>query len=70
MQQKNYLSCKQREETDSSVIKKLDSSRAIQIRKNRDRLVKISSTLHFLARQMISFRSHEENEQYINSAYF
>ncbi|CAF4942929.1 unnamed protein product [Rotaria sp. Silwood1] len=67
---KNYLSYKQREETDSSVIKKLDSGRAIQIRKNRDRLVKICSTLHFSASQMISFRGHQENKQYVNSIYF
>ncbi|CAF1143733.1 unnamed protein product, partial [Rotaria sordida] len=61
---KHYLSSKQREETNSSVIKKLDSGRAFQIRKKRDRLVQICSTLHFLASQMISFRGHEENEQY------
>ena len=67
---KNYLSYKQREETDSSVIKKLDSGRAIPIRKNRDRLIKICSTLHVLARQMISFRGHEENEEYVNSTHF
>jgi len=67
---KNYLSYKQREETGSSVIKKLDSGRAIQIRKNCDRLIKISSTLHVLARQMISFRGHEENEEYVNSTHF
>jgi len=67
---KNYLSYKQREESDSSVIKKLDSGRAIQIRKNRDRLIQICSTLHVLARQMISFRGHEENQQYVNSTHF
>jgi len=68
-QQKNYLSYKQREETNSNVIQKLDSARAIQIRKNRDRLIKICSTLHVLARQMISFRGHEENDQYVNSTH-
>ncbi|CAF4470709.1 unnamed protein product [Rotaria socialis] len=67
---KNYLSYKQREETDSSVIKKLDSGRAIQIRKNRDHLVKIYSTLHILARQMISFSGHEENDQSSNRGNF
>jgi len=55
---KNYLSYKQREETDSSVSKKLDFGRAIQIRKNRDRLIKICSTLHVLTRQMISLGEH------------
>jgi hypothetical protein len=66
---KTYLSYKQREETDSNVMKKLDSSRAIQIRRNRNRLMKICSTLHVLARQMISLGGHEENEKYVNSTY-
>lgn len=62
---KNYVSYKQQQETNSNVIKQLDSSRAIQIRRNRDRLIKICSTLRLLARQMISFRGHEENTQYV-----
>ena len=37
--------------------------RAIQIHKNRDRLIQICSTLRLLARQVISFRGHEENEK-------
>ncbi|CAF3579463.1 unnamed protein product [Rotaria socialis] len=36
----------------------------MQIRKNRDRIIKICATLRFLARQMVSFRGHEENEKY------
>jgi Domain of unknown function (DUF4371) len=62
---KNYESYVLRQRTNSNVINKLDANRVIHIRKNRDRLIKICSTLHFLARQMISFRGHKENLQYI-----
>ena len=51
--------------TNSNVLNKLDSSRSIQIRKNRDRLIKICSTLNLSARQMISFRGHDESERYV-----
>jgi len=66
---KNYFSCKQREKTNSNVLHKLDFGRVIQIRKNRDRLIKICSTLHLLAPQMISYREHDECERYVNSTY-
>ena len=59
---KNYESYREREKTNSNVLNKLDSSRSIQIRKNRDRLIKICSILHLMARQMISFRGHNESE--------
>ncbi|CAF3452662.1 unnamed protein product [Rotaria sp. Silwood1] len=55
---KNYESYRQRRGTNSSVIDQLDTSRLIHIRRNRDRLLKICSTLNFLSRQMISFRGH------------
>ncbi|CAM4869410.1 unnamed protein product, partial [Rotaria socialis] len=67
---KNYLTYKQQQETNSNVVKQLDSCRAIQIRRNRERLTKICSTLRFLARQMISFRGHEENEKSSNQGNF
>ncbi|CAF3819629.1 unnamed protein product, partial [Rotaria sp. Silwood1] len=67
---KNYLIYKQQQAIDSNVLKQLDNSRAILIRKNRDRLVKISSTLLFLARQMISFRGHQEDENSSNQGNF
>ncbi|CAF4244083.1 unnamed protein product [Rotaria magnacalcarata] len=47
-----------------------NSSRSIQIRKNRDRLIKICSTLHLMARQMISFRGHDESERSSNRGNF
>jgi hypothetical protein len=62
---KNYESYKQRQETNSNVINKLDAVQLIHIRKNRDFLMKICSRLHLLLRQMISFKGHEENEQYV-----
>ena len=61
----NYESYREREKTNSNFLNKLDSSRSIQIRKNRDRLIKICSTLHLMARQMISFRGHNESERYV-----
>ena len=63
---KNYLTYKQQHVTDSNTLKQIHHGRTISIRKNRDRLIKIGSTLLFLARPMISFREHEENETYVN----
>ena len=60
---KSYQSFKHIQDTDSTVINRLNHGRTVQIRKNRDRLIKICSTLHLLARQMISFRGHDENEK-------
>ncbi|CAF1263221.1 unnamed protein product [Adineta ricciae] len=67
---KNYLSYKQREETCSNIVQKLDSGRTIRIRKNRDRLTKICSTLLVLSRQMIGLRGHVENERSSNRGNF
>jgi len=62
---KTYESYKQRQETNSNVINKLNAVRLIHIRKNHDCLMEICSTLHLLLRQMISFRGHGKNEQYV-----
>jgi hypothetical protein len=59
---KNYHSFKLRSQTSSNVMNRLDNHRAVHIAKNRQRLVKICSTLHLLARQMIGFRGHDEQE--------
>jgi hypothetical protein len=67
---RNYESYKERQKTNSNVLHKLDSSRSIKIQRNRDRLIKISSTLHLMARQMISFRGHDESEKYVHSLWF
>ncbi|CAF4263562.1 unnamed protein product [Rotaria sp. Silwood2] len=68
----NEKTCKKPIPSDinSNVLKQLDNSRAILIRKNRDRLVKISSTLLFLTRQIISFRGHQEDENSSNQGNF
>jgi Domain of unknown function (DUF4371) len=58
----NYLSHKQREASSSNILQKLDSSRTTHIRKNRERLSKICSTLLLLARQMVGLRGHDESE--------
>ena len=60
---KSYQSFKHIQDIDSIVINRLNHGRTVQIRKNRDRLIKICSTLHLLARQMIGFREHDENEK-------
>ncbi|CAF0967838.1 unnamed protein product [Rotaria sp. Silwood1] len=60
---KNLESFKLRQQLQLSVINSLDNSRSILVRRNRDRLIKISSTLLLLARQMIAFRGHQENEK-------
>ncbi|CAF1465765.1 unnamed protein product [Adineta ricciae] len=62
---KNYESYVSQRQSNANVMNKLDPSRVIHIRKNRDRLIKICSTIHFLACQMISFRDHRENSQYV-----
>ncbi|CAF1648746.1 unnamed protein product, partial [Didymodactylos carnosus] len=67
---KNYESYVLRQRNNSNVINQLDAGRVIHIRKNRDRLIKICSTLHFLSRQMISFRGHRENSQSSNQGNF
>lgn len=63
MAAKNHLSFKQREESSSKIVRHLESVRTIQIWKNRNRLVKISSTLLVLSRWMIAFRRHEETDR-------
>jgi hypothetical protein len=59
---KNYQSFKLRSQTSSNVMNRLDNHRAVHIAKNRQRLAKICSTLHLLARQMVAFRGHDEQE--------
>ena len=59
---KNYQSFKLGSQTSSNVMNRLDNHRAVHIAKNRQRLAKICSTLHLLARQMVAFRGHDEQE--------
>ena len=48
---------------ETTVMNVLDRGRVEQIRKNRQRVMKITSALLFCARQMISYRGHDENER-------
>jgi hypothetical protein len=52
-----------REKTGSTVLNVADRGRNEQIRKNRDRLIKIASTILLCGRQMISLRGHEEHRE-------
>ena len=51
-----------RSKNQTTVANVLDHGRITQIQKNRQRLMKIASTLLFCSRQMISFRGHTEDE--------
>lgn len=59
----NYTVYQQREQSQSNVINVLDKGRIEQIRKNRERLTKIASTLLLCSRQCIGIRGHDESEK-------
>ena len=52
-----------REKSQSTVINLVDKGRMEQIRKNRERLIKIPSTIFLCGRQMIPLRGHEEHAE-------
>ncbi|CAF1525059.1 unnamed protein product [Adineta ricciae] len=58
----NYKQYIVRTKSDSTVVQVLGKSRNELIKRNREKLIKIISTLHLCARQMISLRGHEEGE--------
>jgi hypothetical protein len=58
-----HLWFKLRQELQLTVIHSLDSGRNLLVRRNRNRLIKIASTLLLLAKQMIAIRGHVENER-------
>ena len=60
---KTYDQYKERLQSNASVINLLDKSRTELIKENRAKLVKICSTILPCARQMITLRGHEENEE-------
>jgi len=59
----NYATYQQRKQSQSNVINILDKGRIEQIRKNRERLTKIASTLLLCSRQGIGIRGHDESER-------
>ena len=57
----NYQQCPAREKSQNSVVNVLDKARAESIRRNRERLAKITSALLICSRKLISLRGHDEN---------
>ena len=62
----NYNEYLAREKSKSTVMNVVDKGRLEQIRKNRERLIKIASTILLCGRQLISLRDHEEHSQSVN----
>ena len=61
----NYNEFLIREKPQSNAVNVADKARIEQIRKSRERLVKISSTIWLCALQMIPLRDHDENTESI-----
>lgn len=58
----NYKQCISRTSSATTVLQVMDKSRNELIKRNREKLIKIASTLCLCGRQMIATRGHEENE--------
>ncbi len=58
----NYKQYIARTTSSTTVIQVMDKSRSDLVKRNRKKLIKIASTLHLCARQMIAIRGHEEGE--------
>ena len=58
----NYKQYIARTSSATTVLQVMDKSRNALIKRNREKLIKIASTLHLCARQMIAIRGHEEDE--------
>ena len=63
----NYEEYLAREKSKSTVMNIIDKGRLEQIRKNRERLIKIASTIFLCGRQLISLRGHEEHSQSVKN---
>jgi hypothetical protein len=61
----NYKEFVIRKKSKLTVINVADQGKAEQIRKNRERLIKIASAILLCARQMIALRSHYEHEELV-----
>ncbi|CAF1268253.1 unnamed protein product [Rotaria sordida] len=66
----NYNEYILREKSKLNVVNVADKGRMEQIRKNRERLVKIASTIFLCGRQMIPLRGHFEYEESSNRGNF
>ena len=58
----NYKQYIARTSSATTVLQVMDKSRNELIKRNREKLIKIVSTLHLCGRQMIAIRGHEEGE--------
>ena len=58
----NYKEYISRTSSATTVLQVIDKSRNELIKRNREKLIKITSTLSLCAGQMIAIRGHEENE--------
>ena len=58
----NYKQYIARTTSATTVLQVMDKSRNELVKNNRGKLIKIASTLHLCARQMIALRGHEEGE--------
>lgn len=58
----NYQQSILRTSTETTIINVIDKGRIELIRKNRERLTKIASTILLCSRQLISLRGHDESD--------
>ncbi|CAF3969951.1 unnamed protein product, partial [Rotaria sordida] len=66
----NYQQFILRTSTETTVLNVIDKGRIELIRKNRQRLTKIASTILLCSRQLISLRGHDENDMSNNRGNF
>jgi hypothetical protein len=58
----NYQEHRARRSLGSSVGQVINKAHIEEVKRNREKLVRIVSTLNLCARQMIALRGHDENE--------
>ncbi|CAF2139208.1 unnamed protein product [Rotaria magnacalcarata] len=66
----NYKQYVARTKSSTNVLQVIDKSRNELVKRNREKLIKIVSTLHLCGRQMIATRGHEEGESSLNRGNF
>ncbi|CAF1325117.1 unnamed protein product [Rotaria magnacalcarata] len=66
----NYKQYVARTKSSTNVLQVIDKSRNELVKRNREKLIKIVSTLHLCGRQMIATRGHEEGESSSNRENF
>ena len=58
----NYRQYIERKTSATTVLQVIDKSRNELIKRNREKMIKIVSTLHLCARQIIAIQGHEESD--------